>query len=112
MSTLNYNPRRVWTIAQAKARLSEVLRLAEEEGPQHIGTRRPFVVVPASDWYAKVRSSRPMGQWLVDNMPRGLILISIRTGSPGERSRSRLARLNERLSRRHQRGIGIDEGRT
>ena len=53
MSTLNYNPRRVWTIAQAKARLSEVLRLAEEEGPQHIGTRRPFVVVPASDWYAK-----------------------------------------------------------
>ena len=65
MSTLNYNPRRVWTIAQAKARLShkqfgtdsngkevqtqkrwfgyelhllgEVLRLAEEEGPQHIG---------------------------------------------------------------------------
>ena len=74
MSALNYNPRRVWTIAQAKARLSEVLRLAEEEGPQHIGTRRPFVVVPASDWYAKVRSSRPMGQWLVDNMPRGVNL--------------------------------------
>ena len=68
MSALNYNPRRVWTIAQAKVRLSEVLRLAEEEGPQHIGTRRPFVVVPASDWYAQVR---PMGQWLVDNMPRG-----------------------------------------
>ncbi len=111
MSTLNYNSRRVWTIAQAKARLSEVLRLAEEEGPQHIGTRRPFVV-PASDWYAKVGSSRPMGNGWSTTCLEGLILISIRTGSPGERSRSRLARLNERLSRRHQRGIGIDEGRT
>ena len=30
-------PRRVWTVAEARARLSEVLRLAEEEGPQHIG---------------------------------------------------------------------------
>ena len=29
--------RRVWTVAEAKARLSEVLRLAEEEGPQRIG---------------------------------------------------------------------------
>ena len=37
---------RVWTIAEAKARLSEVLRLAEEEGPQRIGARKPFVVVP------------------------------------------------------------------
>lgn len=65
------SPRRVWTIAQAKARLSEVLRLAEEEGPQHIGKRRPFVVVPAGDWYAKISPRRPMGQWLVENMPRG-----------------------------------------
>ena len=62
---------RVWTVAQAKARLSEVLRLAEEEGPQHIGMRRTFVVVPASAWYANTPQRRHMGQWLVDNMPRG-----------------------------------------
>ena len=37
---------RTWTVAEAKAKLSEVLRLAEEEGPQRIGLRRPFVVVP------------------------------------------------------------------
>ena len=37
---------RIWTVAEAKARLSEVLRLAEEEGPQRIGARKPFVVVP------------------------------------------------------------------
>ncbi len=67
-------PRRVWTVAQAKARLSEVLRLAEEEGPQHIGMRRSFVVVPAGAWYANSPPRRPMGQWLVDNMPRGTAL--------------------------------------
>ena len=71
MATPDPSPQRVWTIAQAKARLSEVLRLAEKEGPQHIGKRRTFVVVPAGDWYAKVSPRPPMGQWLVNNMPRG-----------------------------------------
>ena len=61
----------VWTIAEAKARLSEILRLAEEEGPQHIGARRSFVIVSARDWYAKMSPRQPMGQWLIDNMPRG-----------------------------------------
>ena len=32
-------PDRVWTVAEAKARLSEILRLAEEEGPQRIDAR-------------------------------------------------------------------------
>ena len=63
--------RRVWTVAEAKSRLSEVLRLAEEEGPQHIGRRRAFVVVPAGEWYAKTQPRPPMGQWLAENMPRG-----------------------------------------
>jgi len=64
-------PGRVWTVAEAKARLSELLRLAEEEGPQHIGRRRAFVVVLAAEWYAKTQPRPPMGQWLVENMPRG-----------------------------------------
>ena len=46
----------VWTVAGAKARLSESLRL---EGPQHIGTRRRCAVVAADDRYAKV-SPRPV----------------------------------------------------
>ena len=36
---------RTWTVAEAKARLSEILRLADEQGPQRIGVRRAFVVV-------------------------------------------------------------------
>ena len=43
-------PGRVWTVAEAKAKLSEVLRLAETEGPQRIGARKHFVVVPESVW--------------------------------------------------------------
>ncbi len=62
---------RVWTVAEAKAKLSEVLRLAEEQGPQRIGTRRSFVVVPASVWSEKTQPRKPLGQWLVENTPRG-----------------------------------------
>lgn len=71
MTEQHPKPHRVWTVAEAKARLSEVLRRAEEEGPQHIGRRRPFVVVPAGKWYAKESPRKPMGRWLVENMPRG-----------------------------------------
>ncbi len=65
------NIQRVWTVAQAKAKLSEVLRLAESEGPQRIGTRRPFVVVPAAAWEEKEPPAMPLGQWLIENVPRG-----------------------------------------
>ena len=65
---------RVWTVAEAKVRLSEILRLAETEGPQYIGTQRPFVVVPADAWHERTRSRQPLGRWLVENMPRGVEL--------------------------------------
>lgn len=63
--------RRAWTVAEAKARLSEIFRLAEEEGPQRIGTRRSFVVVPERQWRERTEARKPLGQWLVENMPRG-----------------------------------------
>ena len=65
------NSQRVWTVAEAKARLSEILRLAEEEGPQRIGARKPFVVVPERVWKSRDQASIPLGQWLVENTPRG-----------------------------------------
>ena len=67
-------PQRVWTVAEAKARLSEVLRLAETEGPQHIGRRNTFVVVPKRLWQRQTPPRKPLGQWLVENMPRGIEL--------------------------------------
>ena len=63
-------PSRVWTVSEAKARLPEVLRLAEEEGPQRIGTRRRFVVVPAAAWEERAPPRKPLGQWLLENMPQ------------------------------------------
>ena len=75
---------RIWTVADAKARLSEVLRLADEEGPQRIGIRRRFVVVSESAWNAKSPPRKPLGQWLVENMPRGLALEAPDRGSSRE----------------------------
>ena len=65
-------PDRTWTVAEAKAKLSEILRLAEEEGPQRIGLRRPFVVVPERVWREKSPPEMHLGRWLIENVPRGL----------------------------------------
>lgn len=70
MITYQRKPPRVWTVADAKTRLSEVLRRSEEEGPQLIGTRKEFVIVPARVWYEKNQPQQPLGQWLIENMPR------------------------------------------
>jgi prevent-host-death family protein len=61
---------RVWTVAEAKARLSEILRLAQEEGPQRIGTKRRFVIVPEEEWQKHAEQPLHIGQWLLKNMPR------------------------------------------
>lgn len=59
-----------WTVAEAKARLSEVLRRAREEGPQQIGKQRRYVLVPLEEWKALVGPEMPFGEWLVENAPR------------------------------------------
>lgn len=68
---------RIWTVAEAKGRLSEILRLAETEGPQRIGVRRSFVVVPATTWREKAPPRQPLGKWLIENIPRGLDLDTL-----------------------------------
>ena len=67
-----------WTLADAKARYSEIRRLAEE-GPQRIRKRRSFVIVSAEVWDAQTPPGKrqprmPLGQWLVENLPRGIDL--------------------------------------
>ena len=39
-----------WSVADAKARLSEVLRLAREGQPQVIGTQEPCVVITLEEY--------------------------------------------------------------
>ena len=70
---LTAEPGRVWTVAEAKARLPEILRLAETEGPQRIGARKRFVVSLDTAGQAPVPRP-PLGRWLVENAPRGVNL--------------------------------------
>ena len=69
MVTYERKSPRAWTVTEAKARLSEVLRRAEEDGPQRIGTRRAFVVVPARIWEETTEPRPSLGQWLIANAP-------------------------------------------
>ena len=60
-----------WTVADAKAQLSHILRCAETEGPQRIGRHRTFVIVPEQLWEDRSASEVPLGRWLIEHMPRG-----------------------------------------
>jgi hypothetical protein len=62
---------RIWTVSEAKARLSEILRLAEEVGPQRIGARRGYMVIAEKEWRTMMQRRPPLGRWLLENMPQG-----------------------------------------
>ncbi len=50
----------VWPLQDAKARLSELVRRASEEGPQHVSVRgEPAVVVLSETEYRRLTSSKP-----------------------------------------------------
>ena len=76
---------RTWTIAEAKSRLSELLRLVGEEGPQFIGTKKSFVVISEEEWRSLKRPKKPLGLWLIENMPKvGELELPDRTEPPRE----------------------------
>ena len=82
MTAQHTEPQRTWTVAEAQARLPEVLRLAAEEGPQRIGSEESFVIA-AERQPAPAPPRKPMGQWLVENMPRGIDLEIPSRRDPG-----------------------------
>ncbi len=61
---------RIWTVSEAKARLSEVLRCAEEEGPQRIGARRAYMIVSEAEWRRLTKPRPRMGRWMIENLPQ------------------------------------------
>jgi prevent-host-death family protein len=59
-----------WQLQEAKARFSEVVRRARQEGPQHVTVHgRDEVVVIGAEDYRKLAGER-RGQALVDAMQR------------------------------------------
>ena len=69
-------PSRIWTVAEAKARLWETLRRSEKQ-PQRIGTRRTYVVVPQTVWRERTEPGIPLGPWLAENIRRGVELDDV-----------------------------------
>jgi len=61
---------KVWSVAEAKAKLSEILRRAREGEPQTIGAEEPCVLVSASD-FQKYWRAEHLGKFLVESAPRG-----------------------------------------
>lgn len=58
-----------WSVQDAKAQLSKLLRRARAGDPQRIGIADACVVVSEADWAA--REGQSLGAWLVDSAPRG-----------------------------------------
>jgi prevent-host-death family protein len=59
-----------WSVADAKAQLSEILRLAKQGKPQVIGTQTPCVVISLEDYQNYVAKSHHDGRWLVERASR------------------------------------------
>ena len=58
-----------WQLQDAKARLSELVRRAREQGPQHVSVRgEPAVVVISEEEFARLVSPRPS---IVDHILEG-----------------------------------------
>ena len=66
----------MWTVQEAKARLSEVLKRARQGEPQVIGTQSPCIVISAGEYkrLSGQDGESHLGKWLVNNAPRGFEL--------------------------------------
>lgn len=63
----------MWTVQDAKAQLSEILRRAKAGEPQVIGTQDPCVVISARTFKALTQAQgQHLGRWLVEHAPTGV----------------------------------------
>jgi prevent-host-death family protein len=69
VSRIAFMGKEYWTVAEAKAKLSEVLRRVREEGPQRIGVDDACIVITQEQWEEVQRPSPKLGAWLTQNMP-------------------------------------------
>jgi prevent-host-death family protein len=71
----------IWTVAQAKAKLSEVIDSACTHGPQVItrNGRRTAIVVSAEEWERKTRRSGSLADFFKSSPLRGSGLKVLRS---------------------------------
>lgn len=75
----------LWTVAEAKAKLSEVIDHAQKHGPQTItkNGRRAVVVVDAEEWERKTKRSGTLADFFATSPLKG-------SGMKVRRSKDRL----------------------
>lgn len=75
----------LWTVAEAKAKLSEVIEHAQTQGPQTItrNGRRAVVVVDAEEWERKTKRRGNLAEFFAASPLRG-------SGMKVRRSKDRL----------------------
>ncbi len=66
----------IWTVAQAKAKFSELIDLAASEGPQTVtrNGKPTAVVVSAQEWERKTRRTGNLAEFLAASPLRGSAL--------------------------------------
>jgi prevent-host-death family protein len=62
-----------WTVAEAKAKFSEVIDQAHAQGPQTItrNGRQAVVIVAAEEWYRKTRRGGNLAEFFATSPLRG-----------------------------------------
>ena len=78
-----------WQLQDAKARFSELVKKAREQGPQHVSVRgEPAVVVVSEEDFTRLTSSRPS---IVDHILEGALwpddLVDAINARPGDTDR-------------------------
>jgi prevent-host-death family protein len=65
-----------WTVAEAKAKLSEVIEKAQTDGPQRITRhgKEAVVVVSAEEWKRKTKRKGSLAAFLLESPLRGSVL--------------------------------------
>ncbi len=62
-----------------------MLRRTHTEGPQFIGRRRRYVVVPFEDWQARTEPEMDLGTFLVTHGPRCAVDFELPSRDDGDR---------------------------
>jgi prevent-host-death family protein len=71
--TIMTTKRAVWTVAEAKAKFSEVIERAASDGPQTVtrNGRTTAVIVAAAEWERKTRRTGSLAEFLAGSPLRG-----------------------------------------
>ena len=81
--------RSYWQLQDAKARFSELVKYAREQGPQHVRVRgEPAVVVVSEEYFTRLTSSRPsIVDHILDGAPWPDDLVDAINARPGDAGR-------------------------